>query len=312
MNAILDLRKEDGSVKAENSSYEIGYDYLVFKGGEPHITLGHFMYHDFERVQIKHRINSFNDLGKLAVAVDALKREFIRVKHHCKIELNLKYFPGARQDRIANDGEALTVKVYADMINAMDFDEVVIMDPHSSVTTAVVNNVYATSNISFAIRAISEIFKDEFKNSKLTPFNLICPDAGASKKIGDLYKELEMKNFEDVTVITGSKKRDTKTGELSQTAIDTDDLEGKPCVIVDDICDGGRTFINLAYVLKLNNAGPVYLIVTHGIFSYGFELLNKSFDMIYTTDSIRDHNDTWLEASKHHLGITPKVKQIVT
>jgi len=60
-------------------------------------------------------------------------------------------------------------------------------------------------------------------------------------------------------------------------------------VIIDDICDGGRTFVELAKVIKENQSdAKIYLIVTHGIFSAGFNDLNKFFEKIFTTNSISD------------------------
>ena len=58
-------------------------------------------------------------------------------------------------------------------------------------------------------------------------------------------------------------------------------------LIVDDICDGGGTFLGLAQELKAKNAGNLYLAVSHGIFSRGFEDLEKVFTKIYTTDSFK-------------------------
>ena len=85
-----------------------------------------------------------------------------------------------------------------------------------------------------------------------------------------------------------SKKRDIKTGKLSGFTVYADDLEGNTCVIVDDICDGGGTFNGLAQELKKKNCGKLILIVTHGIFSKGFEQLAKSFDHVYSTASFTD------------------------
>jgi ribose-phosphate pyrophosphokinase len=69
------------------------------------------------------------------------------------------------------------------------------------------------------------------------------------------------------------------------------DLKGDDCVIVDDICDGGRTFIGIAQELKMKNAGDIYLCVSHGIFSHGFDELRKYFKKIFTTNSFKDIND---------------------
>lgn len=303
----LDLTRDTS--KTDVSFDEINYEYLVFKGGEPHITIKPFtIFNDSDAIIIISRINSFNDFGKLAVAVDALRRMLLVQGSVPKVEicLELLYFPGARQDRVANDGEALTVKVYADLINSLKFDCVTILDPHSSVTPALINNCYVIDNKGFGAECIDELYEQGIKD-----FYLVCPDAGAAKKINELASYLR-ESREDIKfdIVTGSKVRNTKTGELSDTTIDVDELHNKPCIIIDDICDGGRTFLNLAYKLKLNNAGKVYLGVTHGIFSYGFELLNKSFEMIYTTASIRDYDATWHEAHKHHKGFVAKVKEI--
>ena len=86
----------------------------------------------------------------------------------------------------------------------------------------------------------------------------------------------------------GSKQRDVKTGKLKAFKVYADDLRGRDCIIVDDICDGGGTFMGLAEELKQKGAGKLYLAVSHGIFNRGFEELNKVFEKIYTTDSFRD------------------------
>ena len=63
------------------------------------------------------------------------------------------------------------------------------------------------------------------------------------------------------------------------------------CLIIDDICDGGGTFIGLAKELKQKNAGDLYLAVSHGIFSKGLEALNTYFTKLYTTDSFKTLED---------------------
>ena len=88
-------------------------------------------------------------------------------------------------------------------------------------------------------------------------------------------------------MIECSKNRDVKTGKLTGFSVYTDDLNGKDCLIVDDICDGGGTFIGLAEKLKNKNSGKLYLAVSHGIFSNGFTNLD-CFERIFTTDSINN------------------------
>jgi ribose-phosphate pyrophosphokinase len=246
----------------------IEFKSFQFAGGEPHIKIAE-NFNPAEVVSITQRINSFNDLGLVCVAVDALKRMGC-----AQINLFIPYFPAARQDRVMVPGEPLSVKVYADIINALGLSKVIVFDPHSEVTPALLNNCTVISNHSFIQQVVSNIGNE---------VKLISPDGGALKKI---YKVSEY--LGGVEVVECSKSRDVKTGRLSGFKVYADDLEGADCLIVDDICDGGGTFIGLAEELKHKNAGRLYLAVSHGIFSKGFGELSQYFTKIFTTDSIRD------------------------
>jgi ribose-phosphate pyrophosphokinase len=221
---------------------ELIHQQMRFAGGEPHIKISP----DFDTTQpmtITHRIQRFEDLGMICLAVDALHRMDVTID-----TLIIPYFPAARQDRVMIPGEPLSVKVYADIINGLGFRKVIVFDAHSEVTLAV----------------------------------LISPDGGALKKI---YKVSEFLGGKEV--IECSKSRDVKTGKLTGAKVYADDLNGKACLIVDDICDGGGTFIGLAEALKAKNAGELFLAVSHGLFSKGFEEL-KCFEKVFTTDSFMD------------------------
>lgn len=246
---------------------EIKFQSFTFSGGEPHIKI----VPDFDtnrKVTITHRLNSFNDLGLLCVTVDALRRMDVKI-----IELFIPYFPAARQDRVMIPGEPLSVKVYADIINAMQLNKVFVFDAHSEVTPALLNNSTVIPNYAF----IKEVLNKIGQNVKL-----ISPDGGALKKI---YKVSEF--LGGVEVVECSKSRDVKTGKLSGFKVYEDDLNGMDCLIVDDICDGGGTFVGLAEELKKKNAGKLYLAVSHGIFNKGFDVLD-CFDGIFTTNSFKD------------------------
>jgi ribose-phosphate pyrophosphokinase len=95
-------------------------------------------------------------------------------------------------------------------------------------------------------------------------------------------------------VITCTKIRDND-GKLTKTHIPLSNLGNKKLVIIDDICDGGATFLNIAKTIKEHYVGvdepKIYLIVTHGIFSKGFNELNKYFDGIYCTNSYNNLTD---------------------
>ncbi|MEW7291736.1 ribose-phosphate diphosphokinase [Aquimarina sp. 2304DJ70-9] len=245
----------------------IDFETFIFSGGEPHIKIQEQDIED--SVTITQRINSFNDLGLLLIATDALRRMDVKV-----INVFIPYFPGARQDRVMVSGEALSVKVYADIINAQNYNKVTIFDPHSEVTPALLNNVKVIQNYEFVQQCLQTIDEE---------VALVAPDGGALKKI---YKVSEY--LGGVEVIECSKKRDVKTGELSGFRVYEKDLKDKHCVVVDDICDGGGTFLGLAKALKEKNAGKLSLIVSHGIFSNGTKELKKSFDNVFTTNSVKN------------------------
>jgi ribose-phosphate pyrophosphokinase len=136
---------------------------------------------------------------------------------------------------------------------------------------------------------------------------LVSPDAGAYKKVFDVAKEFNIEN-----VITASKVRDINNGKILRTEVPSiekydDDMK---YVIVDDICDGGRTFIELAKVIKEQKPNAkIYLVVTHGIFSYGFDPLAQYFDGIYTTNSCQDITNDPEDTDKER-SAKQKVKQL--
>lgn len=262
---ILNL---DQNFKPYGNKSAIKFEHFTFSGGEPHIKIMSDLT-IVKKVFITQRIQSFNDIGLLLIAVNALKNLKIE-----DIELYIPYFPAARQDRIMVKGEAFTVKVYADLINSLKLSKVSIFDVHSIVTPNLINHVEEINNFKFIEKVLKTINKDLL---------LISPDAGASKKIHQLANSLK-----NCQVIECSKSRDVKTRNLTNFKVQATDLNGKDCLIVDDICDGGRTFIGVAKALKAKNAGKLYLAVSHGIFSSGFDELKQYFELIFTTDSFKN------------------------
>ncbi|MFC6098480.1 ribose-phosphate diphosphokinase [Flavobacterium qiangtangense] len=271
---ILNL---DQNFRPFSDKKEIEFQSFIFSGGEPHIKIKP----DFdvsETVTITHRINSFNDFGLLLLAVDALKRMDVKL-----INVFIPYFPAARQDRVMIAGEPLSVKVYADILNSLKLNKIMVFDAHSEVTSALLDNCEVIPNHDFIAQVLKKIGND---------VKLISPDGGALKKI---YKVSEY--LGGIDVVECSKSRDVKTGKLSGFKVYDDDLQGMDCLIVDDICDGGGTFIGLAEELKKKNAGKLYLAVSHGIFNKGFESM-KAFEKIFTTDSFREFDEEIVEVLK--------------
>lgn len=245
-----------------NKNIVLEYDYFKFPTGEPHIRFKNVGGIDLYSVKINLSIYSPEDLIKLALACDALKRNEAFLK-----ELTIGYLASSRQDRVANKGEPLSVKIYANVINSLGFKRVNIIDPHSDVATALINNSKVIDNHHFVLSKLNQWVNQDYY--------LVAPDQGASKKIQSLAKFLKHDK-----IAYGSKVRNTMNGKITSFNVDVEDFEGKDCVVVDDICDGGGTFVGLADKLKERNAGRLFLFVSHGLFTKGKDLLLDYYSQV--------------------------------
>ena len=262
---------------------DIDYKISQFPDGQQSITLSMVDTDLPQRitVSITSRLNSFRDLELIICANQAL-REFSYVEN---VKLNVPYFLGARSDRKFEAGTSNYLKtVICPIINSQNFSRVTVLDPHSDVLEACLNNYHKHNNHRLVKDALTKIDNKDGAQSRIC---LVSPDAGAYKKIFDVAKEFKIDK-----IVTASKVRDIKTGKILRTEIPTlDQHEEIAYVIIDDICDGGRTFIELAKAIKDSRpSAKVHLIVTHGIFSAGLKPFKGIIDQIYTTNSYRDIN----------------------
>ena len=242
----------------------------LFPGGEVGVNINPTDTIDVmkvNRVYVDARIQNSDDIMALVMTTNALRREFPLAK----FMLELPYVPYARQDRVCNPGEALSIEAFADVINMLKYDLVQITDPHSAVTPAVIKNCHILTQID-----VFEGIKDSFRE-----ITIVAPDQGATKKCEEFAKRVGAAG-----VITCSKTRELSTGKITGMTVDgPDDMSHLNLLVLDDICDGGRTFIELAQLLKPRSPKSLELAVTHGIFSKGFEVVGAEFDHVYTTDS---------------------------
>lgn len=267
---LVDIEKSD-----------IKYKISKFPDGQQTVDLLEAPYIG-ETVQLISRLNSFKDLELIICATQAI-RNFDPNK---EISLKVPYFVGARSDRKFVEGGVNYLKqVICPIINSMNFKSVIVLDPHSDVLEACLNNFDKTNNFGLVKFALTNI---DNRNGARDRICLVSPDAGAYKKIFDVAKEFNIEN-----IITANKVRDMKTGNILRTEIPVlDQHNDLTYVIIDDICDGGRTFVELAKVIKEGRpTAKVYLVVTHGIFSAGFKTLNEYIDGIFCTNSYRDVAD---------------------
>lgn len=245
-------------------------------------------------VLIKSRLNNWSDLELIVAAVASLRGLGAE-----EIHLYAPYILGARSDRKFEEGGNNYLKdVICPIINLLNFKTVTCIDPHSDVLEACIKGFRKESNERLVRMFLGDKMLGRTLKHIAEQIVLVSPDAGASHKIYKLAEQIGYKG----DIITCSKDRD-ENGRLTKCVVPLSKKlllshPSKDYIIIDDICDGGATFINIAkeiqneiniwndeegFVDKITS--KIYLIVTHGIFSKGLEVLFEYFDGIYCTNS---------------------------
>lgn len=256
---------------------------IQYPAGEYRVTRGSKRYSGIDVRSLKSSQDGpVFDIMELALEIA------VNNKWNHEIMLVMPYVPYAREDRASNDGlSPNSMKVFGNIINNMNFSSVEIFDPHSDVVESCIDNVVKMSMSMFFYEALYDSAK------ALGQFVVVLPDAGAEKKWYSYYQH-QMSATRIKGVYACSKIRDPATGDIiGFTAPDDlmslgDDI---PIVVIDDICDGGRTFLELAKALPMFPKENMNLIVSHGIFSKGLDELFKYYGTIVTSDSIKQIDD---------------------
>lgn len=231
------------------------YEVFKFPTGEVQITLKPGYGKRTKTTIITGSILSSDNLMELLQLNDALTRVGYK-----EIHLVMPYCAYSRQDRICNEGESFSLKIFAQLINSCNFASVTTWDNHSDVSTALINNC---KNIHVK-DLIEPVNNNEYDY-------LVSPDAGANKKVFALSQAIK------IPMIRADKIRDTSTGDIIDTQVyaTKEQIEGKRLLIVDDICAGGRTFKELAQKIKSIANCDIDLYVTHGFFNNSIDVINS-------------------------------------
>lgn len=188
--------------------------------------------------------------------------------------LTISYMPYSRMDR-TNNGSAFTLKYIAKFINSLGFYKVLIFEPHSDVTPALINNC---TTIFPSIEILKKVKKEISFNEDMDV--IYFPDSGAEKRYGSLVKA---KNS-----LVGFKHRSFETGKITSLRVfGSVPQQGFKAVMIDDLCSYGGTFILGAKELRALGASEIYLVVTHCENSiYSGDIFYSYINKIFTTDSI--------------------------
>jgi ribose-phosphate pyrophosphokinase len=196
--------------------------------------------------------------------------------------LHIPFLPYARQDKNIDNTSTFNLVVIADLINSLGCQKVTAVDVHNPMWTAELIRNFENVEVG----AIHE----HVARRRDTHF-IVWPDEGAA----DRYA----KSAPNAAFVVCAKVRDQSTGAITGHKIlhttQHNSLPPHNFLIVDDICDGGATFVSVAKLIRQEyglEVNKLDLFVTHGIFSKGQQhLLDNGITNVFTTNSLTKNGD---------------------
>jgi ribose-phosphate pyrophosphokinase len=208
-------------------------------------------------------------LMELLITLDALRRSSAR-----RVTAVVPYFGYARQDRKSGPRTPISAKLVANLITEAGANRVLTMDLHAGQIQGFfdipVDNLYAAP---LFVRDIKERYGGR-------DIMIVSPDVGGVLRARAIATRLNV----DLAII--DKRRD-RAG-VSEVMNVIGDVEGRDCILVDDIVDSGGTLVNAATALIANGARSASVYVTHGVLSGGAvaRIASSPIEMVTITDSI--------------------------
>ncbi|HEX7327981.1 MAG TPA: ribose-phosphate pyrophosphokinase [Casimicrobiaceae bacterium] len=210
-----------------------------------------------------------DNLMEVLVMVDALKRASA-----ARITAAIPYFGYARQDRRPRSARVpITAKVVADMLSTVGIDRVMVMDLHADQIQGFFNvpvdNIYATPIL------LGDLWKRNYDN-----LLVVSPDVGGVVRARAIAKRLDSE-----LAIIDKRRPKANVAEVMNII---GDVDGRNCVIMDDIVDTANTLCKAATALKEHGAKRVYAYCTHPVLSGGAvpRIAESDLDEIVVTDTI--------------------------
>ena len=239
---------------------DIKYTLSRFPDGEVQIYLGDFSHKD--KICVKCRITNAEELFIVTQVLDILDR------HDVYYYVDIFYLMGMRMDRVMNFNRPFTLKVITKMLGNSNAENFSVLEPHSDA-------IYG--------HRFGALYPEKHtRPDNLTvDYQLVLPDAGA----------VERYEYLCTNPIACSKVRDTSTGKILEIKIDNPEkLDGRPLMIIDDLCDGGGTFCGIAECFKKIGIPKdrLNISVVHMVNPKGIENLSKNFNHVWFTNSYKD------------------------
>lgn len=251
---------------------DISYSISKFPDGEVQITLGEINRKDTVKVQC--RITKVEDLFILMQVADILNRQGV------EWDLFIYYLMGMRMDRVMDFNRPFTLKVVADVIKNLGYDDLFLLEPHS-------NRAFQLLNTGGEIYPFNDTYLQVSPSGcgVYIDYLVVYPDAGAAERY-ECGRE----------VVVAKKVRNIETGKIESIEITNPELfkdNTKPIMVVDDLCDGGGTFIGLVEEIRKYTDKELNIFVTHMVNPRGIENLSRNYDHVYFTNSYRDWEIAW-------------------
>lgn len=251
----------------DQNKSDIKYTINTFPDGEVQISLGEINRKD--SVAVHCRVTNAQELFILMQVADILNRQGVLWK------LFIYYLMGMRMDRVMDFNRPFTLKVVADVIKNLGYDDLFLLEPHSDRSF----NLLDTGG---------EIYPHGGMYSQVSPTDtnvylshlVVYPDAGAADRYECGWK-----------AVTAKKVRNIETGKIESIEIVNPELfknNIKPIMVVDDLCDAGGTFVGLAKEIRKYTDKELNVFVTHMVNERGILNLSKYYDHVYFTNSYRD------------------------
>ena len=241
--------------------------------------------------------NPANDnLMELLIMSDALRRSSAS-----RITAIIPYFGYARQDRRSKARTPISAKLVANMLVEAGIERILTMDLHAAQIQGFfdipVDNLYASPIFALDI-------EHQFKG-QTEDIMFVSPDVGGVARARELAKRIGA----PLSIVD---KRREKAGEIAEMTV-IGSVQGKKCIIVDDICDTAGTLCKAADLLIENGAREVHAYITHGVLSGpAVERVTKSaMKSLVVTDSIEATNEVKKAANIRILPTAPLFAQAI-
>jgi len=235
-----------------------------------------------------------DNLMELLVTLDALKRASAR-----RATAVIPYYGYARQDRKSGGRTPISAKLVANMITAAGADRVLTLDLHAGQIQGFFD--IPTDNLYAAPVFVKDI-KERYNGEDLV---MVSPDVGGVLRARAVARRLDA----DLAIID---KRRERAG-VSEVMNIIGDVEGRRCILIDDIVDSAGTLCNAAEALMDRGAKSVAAYVSHGVFSGGAvaRVTASPMEAMVTTDSILATEAVRVAKNIRHLSIAPLMAEAI-